>query len=224
VLSLDFSPDSAQLLVAGGVPSRDGELQIFSVADGQLVKRFEDAHDDVIHAARFSPDGKRIATASADKYVRTFDVASGQLLRRFEGHTNYVLGVAWKGDSQTLVSCGADNAIKVWEAETADQKRTIDNNITKHVTRVEYIGETDTIISSSGDRGVRMHNAENGGNIRSFNNAKSWLHSVDISADGSVVAAGGEDGNVLVWNGQNGQLRLTLDIAPDGSITEPAKQ
>ena len=224
LLSLDFSPDSAQLLVAGGVPSRDGELQIFSVADGQLVKRFEDAHDDVIHAARFSPDGKRIATASADKYVRTFDAASGQLLRRFEGHTNYVLGVAWKGDSQTLVSCGADNAIKVWEAETADQKRTIDNNITKHVTRVEYIGETDTIISSSGDRGVRMHNAENGGNIRSFNNAKSWLHSVDISADGSVVAAGGEDGNVLVWNGQNGQLRLTLDIAPDGSITEPAKQ
>jgi WD40 repeat protein len=50
------------------------------------------------------------------------------------------------------------------------------------------------------------------------------LHSVDISADGSVVAAGGEDGKVLVWNGQNGQLRLTLDIAPDGSITEPAKQ
>ncbi|MFM2002125.1 MAG: hypothetical protein RI963_1551 [Planctomycetota bacterium] len=63
-----------------------------------------------------------------------------------------------------------------------------------------------------------MHNADNGGNIRSFNNAKGWLHSVDISADGSVVAAGGEDGKVLVWNGQNGQLRLTLDIAPDGTI------
>jgi WD40 repeat protein len=29
VLSLDFNPDSSQLLVAGGVPSRDGQLRTF---------------------------------------------------------------------------------------------------------------------------------------------------------------------------------------------------
>ena len=212
VLSLDFNPDSSQLLVAGGVPSRDGQLQTFLVADGSRVTQFANLHSDVIHSARFSPDGKRIATASADKYVRTIDVASGQMLHRFEGHTNYVLSVSWKGDGQTLVSGGADNAIKVWEVETADQKRTIDNNLNKAITKIEYIGETDTIVSSSGDRGVRIHNAENGGVVRNFAGAKSWLHSVDVSADGSVVVTGGEDGKVLIWNGVNGQLLHTIEL------------
>lgn len=213
VLSLDFNPDSSQLLIAGGVPSRDGELQIFSVANGSKVTRFTNIHSDVIHAARFSPDGKRIATASADKYARTIDAATGQILLRFEGHTNYVLSVAWKGDGQTLVTSGADNAIKVWEVATADQKRTIDNGFSKAITKVEYIGETDNIVSCSGDRSVRFHNAENGGNIRNFNGAKAWLHSVDVSADGSIVATGGEDGKVLIWNGNNSQLLHTLEFS-----------
>lgn len=213
VLSLDFNPDSSQLLIAGGVPSRDGELQIFSVANGSRVTRFANIHSDVIHAARFSPDGKRIATASADKYARTIDATTGQTLLRFEGHTNYVLSVAWKGDGQTLVTSGADNAIKVWEVATADQKRTIDNGFIKAITKVEYIGETDNIVSCSGDRSVRFHNAENGGNIRNFNGAKAWLHSVDVSADGSIVATGGEDGKVLIWNGTNSQPLHTLEFS-----------
>ena len=213
VLSLDFNPDSSQLLVAGGVPSRDGELQIFSVANGTKVTRFANIHSDVIHAARFSPDGKRIATASADKYTRTLDAATGQILLRFEGHTNYVLSVAWKGDGQTLVTSGADNAIKVWDVATADQKRTIDNGFSKAITKVEYIGETDNVVSCSGDRSVRFHNAENGGNIRNFNGAKAWLHCVDVSADGGIVATGGEDGKVLIWNGNNSQLLHTLEFS-----------
>jgi WD40 repeat protein len=213
VLSLDFNPDSSQLLVAGGVPSRDGELQIFSVANGTKVTRFANIHSDVIHAARFSPDGKRIATASADKYTRTLDAATGLILLRFEGHTNYVLSVAWKGDGQTLVTSGADNAIKVWDVATADQKRTIDNGFSKAITKVEYIGETDNVVSCSGDRSVRFHNAENGGNIRNFNGAKAWLHCVDVSADGGIVATGGEDGKVLIWNGNNSQLLHTLEFS-----------
>ena len=63
-----------------------------------------DFHNDTIYGIAVSPDGARIASASADKYVRTFDLATGEMIRRYEGHTNYVLGVDWKGDGQTLVS------------------------------------------------------------------------------------------------------------------------
>jgi WD40 repeat protein len=40
--------------------------------------------------AVFSPDGKQILTASADRTARLWDVASGKELRRFEGHTDLV--------------------------------------------------------------------------------------------------------------------------------------
>jgi WD40 repeat protein len=211
VLALDFSLDASQLLVGGGVPSRNGELSVFNVGDGKRTFYLPQAHDDVIHAAEFSPDGKRLASAAADKYVRTFDLASSQQLRRFEGHTNYVLGIAWKGDGQTLASAAADNTVKIWDAETGDQRRTI-TNFNKHVTSIHFVGETDTIVSSCGDRSVRMHNSVNGGNVRSFGGSDTWVHCVAIVPNSTVVAAGTAGGTLQVWNGTNGQVIKRLQV------------
>lgn len=211
VMSVDFSADSTRLLVGSGVPSRNGELHVFNLADGARVQSIAQAHDDVVHAARFSPDGKRIASAGADRYVRTFDAATAQPLRRFEGHTNYVLSVAWKSDSQTLVSAGADNVLKVWDAETGDQRVTIPN-FGKHATGVRFIGDSDNVVSSCGDRQVRMHVASNGGNFRNFGGANAWIHAVDITPNLELLAAGTADGSLVIWNGNNGQLVRTVVV------------
>ncbi len=211
VTSIDFNADSSQLLIASGIPSRRGELQVFNVFDGSRVLYLPQAHDDVIYSAKFSPDGKRIASGGADKYLRIFDIATSQQLRRFEGHTSYLLGVAWKRDGQIIATSGADNTIKVWESETGDQQRTIEN-FGRHVTAVQYIGETDNIISSCGDKLVRIHNASNGGVARNFGNATAWLHAVAITPDGAIAAAGDAAGNAYLWNGTNGQQLKVLGL------------
>lgn len=211
VTAVDFSADSTQILVAGGIPSRRGELQVFSTADGSRVFSLPQAHDDVIYSARFSPDGKRIASGGADKYLRTFDIATSQQIRRFEGHTSHVLGVAWKRDGQLLATGGADNTVKVWNAETGDQQRTIET-FRRHVTAVQFIGETDNIVTSCGDKQVRIHNAANGGQVRLFNTPTSWLHTVAATPDNAVIAAGDAIGNVHLWNGNNGQQLRVLSV------------
>src|SRR5690606_7062626 len=71
VMTLDFSADNSLLLAGGGVPSRNGELSVCQVADGSRQLFLPQAHDDVIYSATFSPDGKRIASGGADKYLRT---------------------------------------------------------------------------------------------------------------------------------------------------------
>ncbi|MDA1232571.1 MAG: hypothetical protein O2856_17505, partial [Planctomycetota bacterium] len=211
VTSVDFNADSSQLLIASGIPSRRGELQVFNVTDGNRVLYLPQAHDDVIYAARFSPDGKRIASGGADKYLRTFDIATSTQLRRFEGHTSYVLGATWKRDGQVIATSGADNTIKIWDAETGDQRRTIEN-FGRHVTSVEYIGETDNIISSCGDKLARIHNASNGGLARNFGNATTWLHAIAVTPDSRIAAAGDAAGNVYLWNGTNGQQLKVLGL------------
>jgi WD40 repeat protein len=204
VMTLDFNSDATQLLAGGGFPSRNGELQVFDVADGGRRLFLPQAHDDVVYAARFSPDDQQIASGGADKYVRTFDSATGALIRRFEGHTNYVLSVDWKSDAQELVSASADNTLKVWNAVTGDRTRTIDR-FEKHVTAVRFLGDTDDVASACGDGEVRIHRTSNGGVIRTIRGPTSWLHCLDPTPDSSVIAAGAADGALYLFNGANGQ-------------------
>ena len=209
VVALDFNTDGTRLVTGGGVPSRFGELKVFNVADGSLVRSFADAHSDEVFGVAFSPDGTRIASCGADKYVKAFDVANGELIRNFEGHTDHVLGVAWKADGKVLASCGADNVIRVWNADTGDQTRTI-AGFTKQVTSIRFVGESVNTVSGSGDKTVHLHRTDNGQNLRTLAGSTDYVFSVSVTPDGQTIVAGGYASVLRLWNGTNGQVLHTL--------------
>ncbi|MEO6810866.1 MAG: c-type cytochrome domain-containing protein, partial [Isosphaeraceae bacterium] len=97
VLTLDFNPDGTLLATGGGEPSRSGEVKIWEVGKGILAKTLPDSlHSDTVFGVRFSPDGSKLATCAADKFLKVTDVASGKVLKTFEGHTHHVLAVDWR--------------------------------------------------------------------------------------------------------------------------------
>ena len=161
-------------------------------------------HSDAVLALDFSPDGKYLASSSADRFVRVVELASGKVLKAFEGHTSYVLGVAWKSDSRTLASAGADNVIKIWDFLSGGRKKNIEG-ASKEVTSIAFIGATDQAVAASGDSQVRLLR-DNGEKVRSFDGAKDFLNSAVATPDARFVAAGGQDGVLHVWNGNDGKL------------------
>jgi WD40 repeat protein len=213
VVCLAFSADGKMLACGGGAPSEDGELKVFDTATGKLIIEIKNAHSDTIYGVCFSPDGKMLASCGADKFVKVFDVPSGKFVKSFEGHTHHVLDVGWKGDGKTLASAGADNSIKVWDFEKGEQTRTM-NGHSKQITRLVFVGKTPQIVTCSGDQTVRMWNVDNGGTIRQFGSTSDFLYAVGVSPDGAIVAAGGQEGILRIYNGNNGQkLR---DLSPPG--------
>jgi hypothetical protein len=64
----------------------------------------------------FSPDGKRIASASGDGTVKLWDVATGRETATFTEHKGSVRTVAFSPDGARVVSGGFDNTVKVWDA------------------------------------------------------------------------------------------------------------
>jgi len=120
-----------------------------------------------------------------------------------------VLDVGWKSDGKLLASAGADNVIKVWTYETGEQARTIPAH-GKQVTRLVFIGTTPQFATCSGDATVKFWNVDNGGNVRNFGGNNDYVYAVGVSPDGAVVAAGGEEGVVRLYNGGNGQLVKSL--------------
>lgn len=209
VLSLDFSPDGRLLATGGGLASRSGQLKIFRVADGQLVREMIAAHRDTIHGVRFSPDGQLLATASADRTIKLFRVADGSHVRTFEGHTHHVLGVAWQPDGKLLASCGGDQTVKLWDIETGLAVRTMRGDTyrlgeyRREVTSISFVGRTEHLVTSSGDRSVRMHRTSSPRDVRAFREGASFMHAAVATSDGRLVIGGGRDGVLHVWNGEN---------------------
>ena len=121
VTALAFSPDGSLLASGGGEPSRSGELKIWKVSDGSLVRSLPDAHSDTVLAVCFSPDGQLVASGSSDRLAKIFEVQTGQLLRVCEGHTHHVLGIHWRADGRMLATSGANSVIKIWNPLTAEQ-------------------------------------------------------------------------------------------------------
>ena len=154
VLALDFSPDGKLLATGGGEPSRSGEVKLWEVGKGLLARSLPSLHSDTVFSVRFSPDGTKLASASADKFLKVTSIADGKLLRSFEGHTHHVMAVDWKSDGKQLVTGGADNVLKVWDFDSGEQLRTL-QAAGKQVTSVRWIAGKPEVVGASGDAQVR---------------------------------------------------------------------
>jgi WD40 repeat protein len=209
VNALRFTPDGKTLATGGGEPTRGGEIKLWQVSDGKLVKEFKNVHSDAVFALDFTPDGKYLASGAADKFARVVEVASGKVVKAFEGHTHHVLGVSWKRDGRTLATAGADNVIKVWDFVSGERRKTVEG-FSKEVTSICFIPGTDQAVASSGDSSVSTVN-EKGEKVRAFTGASDFMHSSAVTPDGRIVVAGGQDSVLRVWNGTDGKAVATFE-------------
>ena len=65
-------------------------------------------------SAKFSPDGKTLATAGADRLVRLWEVETGRCIRSFPGHTMTVTALVFSPDGKTVYSAGLDKTVRIW--------------------------------------------------------------------------------------------------------------
>ena len=211
VLALAFSADGKFLATGGGAPGASGEIRVFAMGSWKLLSAIDNGHSDTVFGVCFNPDGTKLATCGADKFIKVFELPSGKLLKSFEGHTQHVMDVGWKADGKLLASAGADNSVRVWSYETGEQVKTMQGH-TKQVTRLQFIGKTGLFATCSGDAQVKFWNADGGSLARNFPAAQDFFYAVCVSPDGQLVAAGGEEGIVYLYNGANGQFLRKLEV------------
>ena len=118
-----FSPDGTRLAVAGGNPGLFGELQIWSVADGNLSLSVRTTND-TIAGASWSPDGKLVAYGGFDKSVRAIDSTTGEQVLFNGTHDDFVLDTTFSPDGKYVISVSRDMSVKLTEVST---QRFVDN-------------------------------------------------------------------------------------------------
>jgi WD40 repeat protein len=122
VYAVSFMPNGRQLVSAAG----DRTLKVWDVTTGTRLFTFTDALD-ALYTVAVHPSGSQISAAGADRMVRTWSwnadgaaagAPGGGLVASTFAHADAVLRLAYSRDGATLVSAGADRAIKVWDART----------------------------------------------------------------------------------------------------------
>jgi len=215
VFSVAFSPDGSRLAAA----CADRSVRLFDVASRQQQKLIED-HADWVMDVAWSADGKKIATASRDKTSKVFDSTTGESQATFNAHAQPVFGVGFLPDGATVATSGRDNRIRVWNAADAKQAREI--ALGGEVFRITMQGDG-TALSGSADKFARQHNLTNGAQVKQFGPHDDWVYAATYHAATKRVASGSHDGQVRIWNYEDGKELIKFIAAPGLSQPVAAK-
>jgi WD40 repeat protein len=122
-------------------------------------------HTEAVFGVAFGPDGRTLATASADKTVLLWDVGDPAHPRRLgnplTGHTAPVDGVAFAPDGRTLATASADKTVLLWDVGDPAHPRRLGNPLTGHteaVVGVAFAPDGRTLATASGDKTARVWN------------------------------------------------------------------
>ncbi|GHV95709.1 hypothetical protein AGMMS50293_20290 [Spirochaetia bacterium] len=156
-----------------------------------------------VNSAVYSPDGKHILSAHADKAVRIWDSETGALARTLYGHTDMVRSAAYSPDGKYIVSGAEDNTVIIWDAE-GRKIHTLGDH-TNWVYSVSFSPDGNRIVSASSDRTIKIWDTKTGRLIHNLEDKiMGSVTSASFSPDGSRIASGSRDGMVRIWDAETG--------------------
>jgi WD40 repeat protein len=190
---------------------------------------------DPVSCVAFSPDGKRLVTASQRGSVRLWDVATGQEILTLKGRALHVRSVAFSADGERLVSASLGRTVQVWDAATGRELLKLTGNGGASL-GVAFSPDAKRVALASQERKedgrsegtVRVWDAATGREVltlmvNAYVSRGEAFGGVAFSPDGKRLAASGFQGPVKVWDVANGQeIRKLgggdagLAFSPDG--------
>jgi WD40 repeat protein len=112
VTALAFSGDARTLITGSGYG--EGAVKLWDATSGQLVGSLE-GHRSWVSCLKILPDGKTLASASADRTIRLWDLETRRPLRTLRGYGGELWTMDVSPDGRWLASGGKDGSVILWD-------------------------------------------------------------------------------------------------------------
>jgi WD40 repeat protein len=220
-----FSPDGKRVCLSGEAPA----VLIHDVGSPNAAPRRIAGHQAFVRAARFSPDGSLLLTASADGTARVTAVEDEQVLRVFPQPMR-ALCADWSPDGESILVGGDDGNLLVWSLSEHGPPKRLQGHRGK-VICCRFSADGCAIASAGEDGVVRIWN---GGGEALFESKahKSAIFGLAIGASGSVFLSAAEDGVVRAFGShgkapsaklaEHGDAALCTDLFPGERLAASA--
>lgn len=173
----------------------------------QLVRSFK-AHDKPIGRFAWSPDGRQLATPSADSTVKIWDGRTGELMRTLSGHTERVICVAWSPRGNTLASGSDDQTARIWDTRSGRLIERIADR-SSSVASLAWSPDGSTLTLGFNDSTVLFWQ---NGRVIEARRSSGMVTSLKWSPDGRQLAAASEDEALVeVWDSKTMGVRRSLN-------------
>jgi WD40 repeat protein len=211
---MKFSQDGQRMAICGD----DGLIRIYNLpqllagvtiasADSHCLQVLR-GHTNWVFSIAYSPDERRMASASADGTVRIWDLATGACLHTLT-HAHWVIRVLFSPDGRQLIVSGMSATIYVWDPTSGQIIKTLTGH-SDWVWSIDTSDDGNTLISAGEDRTIRVWDVRMGACHTMFHAHQDRIWSISLAPDGRHVVSGSEDRTISIWDLQQGKCVKTI--------------
>lgn len=211
-----FNGDGARLGAAG----TDHRARVWHRAepDGPFTEAFTlTGHAGPVLAIAFSPTGRTLVTASADRSIKVWSAQDGRLLRTFGHHLEAVNALAFRpasGEADKAMPCALasaadDRTVRIWQPEIGRMVRILRQHRAA-IFAVAYATDGRSFFSAGQEGILRRFDADSDGLLSERPARPDWIYALAVSPDGRRIASGDGAGTVELT-----EVTPTTKVSPE---------
>lgn len=114
------------------------------------------------------------------------------------GHADCIYAVAISPDGATIASASYDKLIKLWDAATGKELKTLKDH-TDAIYALVFTPDGKRLISGAADRTIKVWDPASGERLYTLSDPTDGVNTLAVSPDGKLLAAAGQDKTIRIY-------------------------